>query len=107
MLKSGGALLAGFDNVLNFLFDDDGTLPLTVVNKLPFNPLKDASVEEYKRMVENHEGIQFSHSLEEQIGGQLKAGFILTDLYEDRDREGCGVIREYATQYIATRSVKP
>lgn len=105
VLKKGGILLAGFDNVLNYLFEDDGTLPLTVVNKLPFKPLK-ASDEEYKRMVKNYEGIQFSHSLEEQIGGQLKAGFILTDLYEDRDREGCGILREYAPQYIATRAVK-
>ena len=79
VLKSDGILLAGFDNGLNFLFDDDGTLPLTVVNKLPFNPLK-ANEEEYKCMADNYEGIQFSHSLEEQIGGQLKAGFILTDL---------------------------
>lgn len=88
-----------------YLFNDDGTLPLTVVNKLPFNPLK-ANEEEYKRMADNYEGVQFSHSLEEQIGGQLKAGFILTDLYEDRDREGCGILREYAPQYIATRALK-
>lgn len=105
VLENDGILLAGFDNGLNYLINDDGTLPLTVVNKLPFNPLK-ASEEEYERMVDNHEGIQFSHSLEEQIGGQLKAGFILTDLYEDRDREGCGLLREYAPQYIATRAVK-
>lgn len=105
VLKSGGILLAGFDNGMNYLFDDDGTLPLTVKNKLPFNPLK-ASKKEYKRMVDNYEGIQFSHSLEEQIGGQLKAGFILTDLYEDRNRKGCGVLREYTPQYIATRAIK-
>ena len=90
---------------MNFLFDDDGTLPLTAVNKLPFNPLK-VNKEEYKRMVDNYEGIQFSHSLEEQIGGQLKAGFILADLYEDCDREGCGILREYTSQYIATRAIK-
>lgn len=105
VLKDGGVLLAGFDNGLNFLFDDNSTLPLTVVNKLPFNPLK-GSDDEYKRMVENFEGIQFSHTLEEQIGGQLKAGLILTDLYEDRDREGAGILREYAPQYIATRAIR-
>lgn len=105
ILKKGGILLAGFDNGLNFLFNDDGTLPLTAANKLPFNPLKQ-SEEEFRRMAENEEGIQFSHSMEEQIGGQLKAGFLLTDLYEDRDREGCGILREYAPQYMATRAVK-
>jgi len=34
-----------------------------------------------------------SHSLEKQISGQLKAEFVLTDLYGDRDREGYGVLR--------------
>lgn len=53
-------------------------------------------------MIANGEGIQFSHSLEEEIGGQLKAGFLLKDLYEDRDREGCGILREYTPQYVAT-----
>ena len=43
---------------------------------------------------------------EEEIGGQLKAGFTLTGLYEDCDRPGCGLLREYAPQYVATRSVK-
>lgn len=105
ILKKGGILLAGFDNGMNFLFDDDGTLPLTVSNKLPFNPLNQ-SEENYNKMIENCEGIQFSHSLEEQIGGQLKAGFTLTNLYEDRDREGCGILREYTPQYIATRAIK-
>ena len=38
VLRPGGRLLAGMDNGLNFLFDDVGTLPLTVSNPLPFNP---------------------------------------------------------------------
>lgn len=103
VLKKGGVLLAGFDNGMNFLFEDDA--PLTVVNKLPFNPLKMAK-ERYERMASNYEAIQFSHSMEEQLGGQLKAGFTLTDLYEDRDREGGAAIREYAPQYMATRAIK-
>ncbi len=66
------------------MFTDDGTLPLVAENKMSFNPLK-MSEEEYNKMVRNHEGIQFSHSLEEQIGGQVKPGFKLTHLYEERD----------------------
>ncbi len=57
-------------------------------------------------MAANHEAIQFSHSLEEQLGGQLKAGFVLTDLFEDRDRPGGAAISEYMAQYVATRAVK-
>jgi SAM-dependent methyltransferase len=102
VLKKGGVLLAGMDNGLNFLFDDKNTLPLTVTHKLPFNPLKDPRL--YEKYVPT-DGVQFSHSLEEQIGGQLKAGFILTGLYEDRDK--AGLLPQYAPQYIATRAVKP
>jgi SAM-dependent methyltransferase len=102
ILKHGGILLAGMDNGLNFLFDDDSE-SLTISNKLPFNPLKDPNL--LKKLEENNNGIQFSHSLEEQIGGQLKAGFILKDIYEDYNN--CGLLREYAPTYIATKVIKP
>ncbi|MDR2485418.1 MAG: hypothetical protein LBD55_08490 [Treponema sp.] len=91
------------DNGLNFLFDAVDVSPLVVTHRLPFNPLKDPDL--YEKALRNNEGIQFSHTLEEQIGGQLQAGFMLTDLYEDRDRTG--ILQEYAPQYIAARSVKP
>ena len=103
VLRPGGVLLAGFDNGLNFLFDDVTAEPLTAVNRLPFNPLKNPLYRE--KLLAEGSGFQFSHSLEEQIGGQLRAGFRLTGLYEDR--EGCGILRDYAPQYIATRAVKP
>lgn len=106
VLKPGGRLLAGFDNGMNFLFDDIGSEPLIARNKLPFDPLSMPD-EEFARQRDHLEGIQFSHSLEEQLGGQLRAGFILRDLYEDRDREGCGILREYITQYMATLAIKP
>ena len=73
------------DNAINFLFDNIDK-SLEIVNKLPFNPLKNK--EQFEKMKKNNQGIQFSHSLEEQIGGQLKAGFIIKDLYEDYDSTG-------------------
>jgi len=103
VLKKGGELLAGFDNGLTFLFE--GNDPLRVVNPLPFNPLK-MPKERREQMIQNGEGIQFSHSLEEQIGGQLQAGFTLVSLYEDRDRPGDSILREYMPQYMATRARK-
>ena len=106
VLRPGGRLLAGMDNGLNFLFDDVGTLPLTVSNPLPSSPLR-GSRAELERMVAQGEGVQFSHSLEEQLGGQLKAGFLLRDLFEDRDPEGSGLLRDFAPQYIATLAEKP
>jgi len=106
VLRPGGVLLAGLDNGINYLFAEDGTL--RIVNKLPYNPLK-MSEEERRRELEINEGtIQFSHTMEEQVGGQLRAGFLLTGLYEDRDRPGDSPdISEYIPNYAATRAVKP
>ncbi|MDR0401315.1 MAG: class I SAM-dependent methyltransferase [Treponema sp.] len=105
ILKGRGVLISGMDNGFRYMFDDESRPPLTVVNKLPFNPLKDPAL--FDRALKMNEGIQFSHSLEEQIGGQIKAGFILTGLYEDRDREGQGLLRNYMPQYMVTRALKP
>ena len=62
--------------------------------------------ERLEAMIVNGDGVQFSHTLDEQIGGQLKAGFTLKALYEDRDREGGSEIRKYYPQYFATLAVK-
>jgi SAM-dependent methyltransferase len=105
ILKQGGILIAGMDNGFRYMFDDESRLPLTVVNKLPFNPLKNPAL--FDRAVRGNDGIQFSHTLEEQIGGQIKAGFVLTGLYEDRDQEGRGLLRDYMPQYLVTRARKP
>ena len=102
VLKPGGVLLAGVDNGINFLFDGDDET--TVVNSLPFNPLKNP--DQMKQLEDYDGGVQFSHTLEEQIGGQLRAGFILTDLYEDTNGEGRLQELNIPT-FIATRAVKP
>ena len=101
VLKKGGILLAGLDNGLNYVFEDDDES--TVKNSLPFNPLKNP---EYMRQLEEADcGVQFSHTIEEQIGGQLKAGFILTDIYEDYNGEGLLSEKRIPT-FIATKSIK-
>jgi SAM-dependent methyltransferase len=100
VLKKDGILLAGLDNGINFIFDDD---EISAVRKLPFNPLKDEQLYEFS--IKNDWGIQFSHSIEEQIGGQLKAGFILTDIYQDTN--GSGRLQELnIPTFYATRAIK-
>ena len=104
VLKKGGVLLAGLDNGINFLFNDYNKL--VVENKLPFNPLKDPAL--YEQSMKNNDGLQFSHTLEEQIGGQLRAGLRLTDLFEDYNRPyENDRLHEFVPTFIATRSVKP
>jgi SAM-dependent methyltransferase len=105
VLKHGGLLIASLQNGLDFLFDDYETEPLVVKNKLPWNPLKNSTPEELQRMIDNDEGFEFSHSLTENIGGQLKAGFILTDLFETTFSPG-DMVSKYMPQVYHTRAYK-
>ncbi len=100
ILKKGGILMAGLDNGFNYLFDEDEK---EVKYYLPFNPLKDPALME--SLEKSDSGVQFSHTLEEQIRGQLKAGFTLRDLYEDVN--GSGFLHERGVPtFWATLAVK-
>ncbi len=83
ILKPKGRLMAGLDNGINYIVDDEEKM---IVNKLPFDPL--VNPEQLKILTKDDSGIQFSHTLEEQIGYQLKVGFKLLDLYEDYNGSG-------------------
>ena len=101
ILSPGGRLLSGLDNGINFITDDDEK---EICNSLPFNPLKNA--EQRAQLERSDSGIQFSHTLEEQILGQLEAGFILKDLYEDTNGEGRLHDLQIPT-FFATLAFKP
>ncbi len=83
VLKKGGWLLSGTDHFVNYIVNDDETM---IVNELPFDPL--SNEKQRKQLEEDDCGMQFSHTIEEQINGQLEAGFTLTALYEDTNGEG-------------------
>lgn len=98
VLKRGGVLLSGFVNPLFYLFsEDEGQGRLEVENRIPFNNLE---------TVENGNPVEFSHTLEDQIGGQLEAGLVLTGFYED-DYGGNRLLDKYIKSFCATRAVKP
>ena len=100
VLKPGGTLLSGVDGYLNYIVDSEEK---RIINHLPFDPLND---EEQRRQLEEEDaGMQFSHTLEEQIGGQLEAGFTLKELYEDTNGEGRLHELNIPT-YLAMRSIK-
>jgi hypothetical protein len=85
---------------MDYIVDSDEKM---IVNSLPFNPLKNP--EQMTQLQEEEAGVQFSHSLEEQIGGQLEAGFRLLDLYEDTNNVG-RLYEMGIPSYLAMRSVK-
>jgi SAM-dependent methyltransferase len=96
VLAPGGVLLTGFTNPWVYLFDaarfDRGEL--VVVNTLPHT-------EELDGMIE------FSHTFTAQLGGQMRAGLVVTDLYEDTWDDMWKVMAGRATCFMATRAVKP
>jgi SAM-dependent methyltransferase len=107
VLRRGGVLLAGFINPACFIFDhelaDRGEL--RVRHALPYADVTSLSEEEREEQVDRREPLEFSHTLEDQIGGQLEAGFLLSGLYEDRHRDDA--LAAYMPTCIATRAIKP
>ncbi|MEG0019530.1 MAG: class I SAM-dependent methyltransferase [Oscillospiraceae bacterium] len=100
ILKKGGVLLSGLDNGIAYAFNDEET---ALKYPLPFDPLADKAL--YDESIKYDWGIQFSHTIEEQIGGQLKAGFTLVDIYQDTT--GAGHLHDFKLPaYYATLSVK-
>lgn len=89
VLRPGGLLMVGMDNGFNYLFEGDDESHVT--GSLPFDPLSNpAQMESLQR---DDCGVQFSHTIEEQIGGQLLAGFELLDVYSDTN--DCGYLMEH------------
>ena len=83
VIRPGGLLMAGLDNGVNFLFEDDES---HITGSLPFDPLSDP--EQMEILKRDDCGVQFSHGIEEQIAGQIRAGFELLDVYEDMNESG-------------------
>ena len=66
ILKHGGVLLCGLGNEVNYLVNEDEEV---ISNTMPFNPLVN---EKQRKQLEDEDcGMQFSHNMEEQLGGQL------------------------------------
>ncbi|MAT71054.1 MAG: SAM-dependent methyltransferase [Planctomycetaceae bacterium] len=110
VLRPGGVLLAGFNNPVRYIFEDalydNGVL--TVCNKLPYRDADHFDDPKLRqRIVNERDAMEFGHTLQDQIGGQLRAGFVLTALFEDRFDPELEAISQYMDTFIATRALKP
>ena len=109
-LQPGGALLAGFMNPMIYAFDAEAERrgELVVRHRLPYADVTDLTPEQLEQVIAKDHTVEFSHSLETQIGGQLRAGFVLTHLFEDTDFGAPTKGRSaYFPTCLATRAVKP
>ena len=104
VLRHGGCLLSGFMNPLFYIFDyeemEKGNL--LVKYKIPYSDIEAYGLDEIRRQ---NRPVEFGHSLTDQLGGQLDAGFVIVSMYEDHHS---GVkLSEFTETYLATRAVKP
>ncbi|MBN2549040.1 MAG: class I SAM-dependent methyltransferase [Anaerolineales bacterium] len=108
VLRPGGSLLAGFVNPLSYIFDYDLMEKkglLEVKYSIPYSDLASLPMEKRQEYLDNGWPLEFSHTLEEQIDGQLQAGFLLTGFYEDIDPTT--QLGKIIPTFIATRAQKP
>jgi SAM-dependent methyltransferase len=107
VLRPGGRLLAGFVQPALHLFDD-ADLDRGVFaarHALPYSDLEARTPEQLARMQAEGEPLSFGHTLEQQVGGQLEAGFHLVAMFEDRWPEH--PLDRFLAPCIATLAVKP
>ncbi len=109
VLRHGGRLISGFVNPVVYIFDqsfmDMGILE--VKHPLPYSDLTALTDEELQQHMDVGDPLEFGHTLELQISGQLDAGFVITGFYEDRVQHVTDdVLARYMDTYIATQAVK-
>ena len=108
VLRPGGTMIAGMTHPFLFLFDaelqKEGVFTLKYA--LPYSDLTSITPEQREKFYGKDEPIEFSHTLDELIGGQLEAGFQLTGFYEDYWGNS-EPIDKHCPAFFATRARKP
>jgi SAM-dependent methyltransferase len=106
VLRPGGILMTGSMNPIHYIFDlfkaDEGVLE--VAHAIPYSDLTSLSKEDLNEYVEKGLPVEFGHSITDLLGGQLDAGLVITDMYEDYMLDS--PLHNYHPSYIATRAVK-
>ena len=104
VLKKNGLLLSGFGNPIEYIFDSEKLEQgiLEVKYSIPYADIDHLDDPEIKQIVESG-GYIWSHTLEDQIQGQIAAGFAIIGFYEDI---GGTVLDNYINSSIATKAIK-
>lgn len=108
VLKPGGVLLSGMVNPILYIFDwekIDQEGILEVRYSLPYSDIDSLPKDQLQKRIEEGSAMEFSHTLETQIGGQIKAGFLIAGFYEDVDPGE--LITQFTPTFFATKAIKP
>ena len=110
VLRPGGLLLAGFSNPINYIFDLDlldRERRLEVKYTLPYSDIESLMEAQREAYLAKGWPLEFSHTLDDQIGGQLAVGFLIAGFYEDRyPPQENDLISEHMPTFFATRAIK-
>ena len=109
VLRRGACLLSGFCNPVMYIFEETAYEKgeLVVANALPYSDAESLSAQDLERYKREGSPLEFGHTLDDQIGGQIESGFVITGFYEDRcpqaDHDALG---QYMSTFMATRAYK-
>ena len=104
VLKPKGILMAGLINPITFQVDENAE-KIAFIHNQPYSDLYSLTKEKLEKLTSNNEPLVFGHSWTDQIGGQLEAGFKLTDMYED-NWKGENPLDGFLPSFMATRAIK-
>ncbi len=109
VLKNSGRLLSGFMNPDFFLFDHydiEAGGPLEVRFALPNADIDLLGPAELAKRTARGIALEFSHSLDDQIAGQIDAGFIIAGFFEDKWDIEATPLNAYMPTSMATLAIK-
>lgn len=110
VLRPDGRLLAGFMNPDFFLFDHqalEAGEPPVAVFELPYADTSHLPPDRLEEWMAAGEALEFGHSLDAQIGGQIAAGFVIAGFYEDRWDPAATPLDRFMPTSMATLAIKP
>jgi SAM-dependent methyltransferase len=108
VLRYGGSLLVGFNKPEMYIFDHEAVEKkgvLRVRHSLPYSDLE-LSEAERAEILASGRPLEFSHTLEEQIGGQIAQGFVVTGFYKDYWHDETNLFNKYMPVFIGMKSEK-
>ncbi len=109
VLRPGGFLLSGTVNPIVYLFEETELfedMELLVKHKIPYSDIDSLSDGQKEKYVKDGSPFEFGHTLQDLIGGQTAAGFVIDGFYEDKHNHPDHPLYPVISTYIAVRARK-
>lgn len=85
VLKVGGEFLTSATNPSLYLFREKDVLKnkLKIKYTIPYSDIKSLSRKNVQKIIDSNDTLEFSHTIDNLIGGITRAGFVIMDFYSD------------------------